>query len=84
MGTCPPAPAGCLSNEDPSYPAVAAADAIVVWQQKYSPNPVDIDVFGEILEPIDVPEPSGSLSLGAGLVLLFTLARRRGGRLGTA
>jgi len=88
-GTCPPAPAGCLSNEDPSYPAVAADDvdnAIVVWQQKYLPNPVDIDVFGEILEPIDVPEPSGSLSLGAGLVLLFTLARRRrrGRRLGTA
>jgi hypothetical protein len=79
-GTCPPAPAGCLSNEDPVYPAVAADDAsnaLIAWEQKYPPNPTDHDVWGEIVTPNEVPEPGSTAMLGAGVALLAVLARRR-------
>jgi len=79
-GTCPPAPAGCVSEEDPVYPAVAAADdsnALVAWQQQYPPNPSDHDVWGEVVEPTDVPEPDQLTALGAGIALIFMLSRRR-------
>jgi MYXO-CTERM domain-containing protein len=80
-GTCPPAPAGCLSLEDPVYPTVAAGDdsnALVAWEQKYPPNPTDHDVWGDIVTPSEVPEPGGTAMLGAGVLLLIALARRRG------
>jgi len=43
--------AWCPSDQDPEFPAVAGGSglsAAVVWQQKYPPNPTDIDVMGDI------------------------------------
>lgn len=79
-GSCPAAPAPCPSIEDPVYPAVAAGDdanALIAWQQSYPPNPSDQDVWGDIVTPYQVPEPSTTTLLGFGTALLVTLARRR-------
>jgi len=54
-GTCPapgdPKYPVCESEQDPRFPAVAAATgmtAAVVWRQRYPPNPSDLDVYGDI------------------------------------
>ena len=40
----------CPSAEDPDFPSVAAMNgysAVVIWQQKYPPNPTDYDIWGD-------------------------------------
>ena len=65
------------------YPAVAADDdgnALVAWEQKFPLNPTDHDVWGDIVTPSEVPEAGGTVMLGAGVLLLIALSRRRGSR----
>ena len=59
-GTCPPSPTPCYSDQDPTYPDVSASygsSAVVVWHQKFPPNPDDLDVMGDLFE---LPNPPNS------------------------
>ena len=57
-GTCSPGSL-CLSNEDPTFPDVAANNpAVIVWHQKYPFDitpPFDMDVLGDFFSDFDYP-----------------------------
>ena len=46
----------CYSNEDPTFPDVAANNpAVIVWHQKFPANPSDLDVFGDFFSDFNYP-----------------------------
>ncbi len=52
-GSCT-AGSACFSEQDPMFPDVAANKGwggVAVWHEKYAPDPADLDLYGERLDP---------------------------------